>query len=326
MKYELNHGADKLQLVDYRNMSEAELVSVINKLKKEKNALILAHLYQPLAVQQVADFVGDSLMLSKKAKENSAELIVFCGVDFMAESAKILSPEKKVLLPEREASCPMANMCDAESLRGLKAEHPEAMVVTYINSTAEVKAESDVIVTSSNALKIINHFKDKKIIFTPDRNLGAYCQERTGADMILWDGFCCVHDEMSVADVYIAKQEHPNCLLLMHPEAPMEVLELADFIGSTNQIIDFVEESLDELSSEAGVIIGTEIEIARLLQKKHPDKAIYALADHAVCRQMKMVDLAKVAYCLDSESGAMEVDPKVRAKALAALNKMLELS
>jgi len=315
-----------VELTDYQNMTDAELVSIINKLKKEKNALVLAHLYQPLSVQQVADFTGDSLMLAKKAKENNSDLIIFCGVHFMGESAKILSPEKKVVMPDINAGCPMAEMCEVEELRKIKAEHPDAMVVTYINSTAAVKAESDVIVTSSNALKIINHYKDKKIIFTPDRNLGAYCQERTGAEMILWDGFCCVHDEMSVADVFIAKQEHPDCLLLMHPEAPMEVLELADFVGSTNQIIDFVENSLEEINSTVGVIIGTEVEIARLLQAKYPDKAIFALADHAVCRQMKMVDLAKVAYALDKEETAIAVDDSVREKALAALNKMLELS
>jgi quinolinate synthase len=311
---------------DSMDMSKSELIEAILRLKKENNAVILAHSYQDSEVHLVADFVGDSLELSKKAAGTDASVIVFCGVDFMAESAKILSPEKTVLLPNRYAKCPMAGMCDAEGLRKLKAEYPDAAVITYINSSAEIKAESDCVCTSSNAVKIVGHYKDRKIIFTPDKNLGNYCKEMTGADMVIWNGYCYVHDEFSAGDIYIARHEHPNCLLLMHPESPAETLELADFIGSTSQIIKFVEENIAEIDDGSGVIIGTEIEIAKTLQMRFPNKRIYPLADHAVCIQMKKTDLRDVYNALLNGEEEIFVDEKIRLKALKALNKMLELS
>lgn len=303
-----------------------KLIKEILKLKKKKNAVILAHSYQDSEVQLVADFTGDSLELSRKAAETDADIIVFCGVDFMAESAKILSPDKKVLIPEKNARCPMAMMCDAGDLRKLKEKHPDAVVISYINSSAEVKAESDCICTSANAVKIVEHYKDKKIIFTPDKNLGYYCSMTTGADMILWNGHCYVHDEFSIGDIFIARHEHPDCLLLVHPESPKDVLEKADFIGSTSQIIKFVQDNLDNMNEKAGVIIGTEIEIAKTLQMRFPSKRIYPLADHAVCVQMKATELYKVYNSLLNEETEVFVDEDIRKKALKALNKMLELS
>lgn len=303
-----------------------KLIKEILKLKKKKNAVILAHSYQDSEVQLVADFTGDSLELSRKAAETDADIIVFCGVDFMAESAKILSPEKKVLIPEKNARCPMAMMCGAGDLRKLKEKHPDAVVISYINSSAEVKAESDCICTSANAVKIVEHYKDKKIIFTPDKNLGYYCSMTTGADMILWNGHCYVHDEFSIGDIFIARHEHPDCLLLVHPESPKDVLEKADFIGSTSQMIKFVEDNIDNMNEKAGVIIGTEVEIAKTLQMRFPSKRIYPLADHAVCVQMKATELYKVYNSLLNEETEVFVDEDIRKKALKALNKMLELS
>jgi quinolinate synthase len=307
-------------------MDRSELIQKIVELKKKKNAVILAHSYQDTEVQLVADFTGDSLELSKKAASTDADIIIFCGVDFMAESAKILSPGKRVFLPSKEAKCPMARMVDAEGLRELKKKHPGAVVISYINSSAEVKAESDCICTSSNAVKIVEHFKGSKIIFTPDKNLGAYCREKTGADMVIWNGWCYVHDEFSIGDIFIAKHEHPGCILLVHPESPADVLEQADFIGSTSQIIKFVEENLENLNEDAGVIIGTEVEIAKMLQLRYPAKRIYPLADHAVCLQMKKTDLESVYNSLEKEQEEIFVPENIRIKALAALDKMLELS
>ncbi len=312
--------------MELSKLDRDELLKNIAELKRKKNAVILAHSYQDEDVRLAADFVGDSLELSKKAAGTDADIIVFCGVDFMAESAKILSPDKKVLLPSREAACPMAGMADAEGLRELKKKHPGAVVITYINSPAEVKAESDCICTSSNAVKIVEHYKNKKIIFAPDKNLGAYCQALTGADMVIWNGWCYVHDEFSLGDIYIAKHEHPNCILLVHPEAPADVLEQADFIGSTTQIIKFVEENIEEMNESAGVIIGTEVEIAKMLQLRFPHKRIYPLADHAVCLQMKKTTLENLYNSLLNEEFEINVPEDVRIKAAAALNKMLELS
>ena len=306
--------------------SEYELNEKISELKKKLNAVIMAHSYQTLDVQKIADFTGDSLELARKAADTDADVIVFCGVDFMAESAKILSPSKKVLLPDTAAACPMAAMCDAKGLIELKKEYPDAVVITYINSSAEVKAESDVICTSANAVKIVEHYKDRKIIFTPDKNLGAYCSAVTGADMVMWNGYCYVHDEFSTGDIYIARHQHPGCLLLVHPESPHEVLELADFVGSTSQIIQFVGENKDQMDESAGVIIGTEVEIAKMLQNRFPHKRIYPLADHAVCSQMKKTTPAKVLRSLQTGTTEIFVEQNIREKALEALKKMLELS
>jgi len=310
----------------YKNIPEIELLEMIFELKKKKNAVVLAHSYQDQKIFPAADFTGDSLELARKAAGTKADMIVFCGVDFMAQSAKILSPGKKVFLPDPEAKCPMAMMADAEGLRKLKKEHPDAVVISYINSSAEVKAESDVICTSANAVDIVDHYKNRLIIFAPDKNLGYYCSIKTGADMILWNGYCYVHDELSSGDVYIAKHEHPDCILLVHPEAPKEVLEQADFVGSTSQIMKFVEENSDKMDKSAGVLIGTEIEIARTLQKRFPHKRIYPLADHAVCAQMKKTQLYKIYNSLLNEEYEIKVDEKTRTGALKALDKMLELS
>ena len=307
-------------------MNDKELVEKIIELKKKKNAVILVHSYQRQEIHPVADFIGDSLALAREAAKTDADMIVFCGVDFMAESAKILSPKKKVILPAEDAKCPMAGMANGDKLREMKKKYPEAVVVTYINSSAEVKAESDVVCTSANAVDIVTFYKNKKIIFTPDKHLGNYCKEVTGADIILWDGYCYVHDEFSIGDIYIAKHEHPDCVLLVHPESPKEVLEIADFIGSTSQIMRFVEENIGNLENNKGFIIGTEVEIGKTLQKKYPEERIYNLADHAVCTQMKRTTLEKVYQALEKEETEIFVDEDIRIKALKALDTMLELS
>ncbi|MBN2789027.1 MAG: quinolinate synthase NadA [Candidatus Delongbacteria bacterium] len=307
-------------------MDKNELIEKINELKKKKNAVILVHSYQRQEVHAVADFIGDSLALAREAAKTDADMIVFCGVDFMAESAKILLPEKKVLLPSEDAKCPMAMMANAESLREMKKKYPEAVVITYINSSAEVKAESDIVCTSANALEIVEFYKDKKIIFTPDKHLGNYCKEVTGADIVLWDGYCYVHDEFSIGDIYIAKHEHPNCVLLVHPESPKDVLDIADFIGSTSQIMRFVDENAGKLDEDEGFIIGTEVEIGKALQKKYPEERIYNLAEHAVCTQMKRTTLEKVYESLMEEETEIFVEESIRIKALKALDAMLELS
>lgn len=307
-------------------MNNEELVQKINELKKQKNAVILVHSYQRQEVHPVADFIGDSLALAREAAKTNANMIVFCGVDFMAESAKILSPDKKVILPSSDAKCPMAGMANGKKLRAMKKKYPDSTVITYINSSAEVKAESDVVCTSANAIDIVEFYKDKKIIFTPDKHLGNYCKEVTGADIVLWDGYCYVHDEFSIGDIYIAKHEHPNCVLLVHPESPKDVLEIADFIGSTSQIIRFVEENIGKLEENEGFIIGTEVEIGKALAKKYPEERIYNLADHAVCTQMKRTTLQKVYDALVNEETEITVEENIRKKALKALDTMLELS
>lgn len=329
----------------------AEIKQEIFELKQKKNVVILAHLYEDLDVQSVADFTGDSLKLARDGKETDSDTIIFCGVDFMGESAKILAPNKKVILPEMGAVCPMAHMANAEELKKLKKLHPEAIVITYINSSAEIKAESDCCCTSASAVDIVKHYSDqgKQIIFTPDRNLGNYCAVKnklssviwdgkdyidekdnhtktTDAKVILWNGYCHVHDEISISDVYIAREEHPNTILLVHPEAKPEVLEIANFVGSTSQIIKFVDENINIIDENAGVLIGTEIEISRLLQKKYPKKNIYQLAEHAICPNMKKTTLEKVLKALKEDTPGIEVDQKIIDGSVKSLNKMLELS
>lgn len=328
-----------------------EIRQEILELKQQKNAVILAHLYQDLEVQGIADYTGDSLKLARDGKDNNADIIIFCGVDFMAESAKILAPHKKVILPEPNSMCPMAKMADAKNLQLLKDKHPDAVVITYINSSAEVKAISDCCCTSANAINIVKHYAEegKQIIFTPDRNLGNYCAVQNGlssviwdgenyideednkskstdAQVILWNGFCHVHDEISVSDIFISKQEHNNSLLLVHPEARPEILEIANFVGSTSQIIKFVEDNVNLLDKDSSIIIGTEIEISRLLKKRYPDKNIFQLADHAICKNMKKNTLPKILKALREEEPAIELDDEIIQGSVKALNKMLELS
>ncbi|PID27131.1 MAG: quinolinate synthase [Candidatus Cloacimonadota bacterium] len=314
-----------MQLEDYKKMGEKELIERINKAKKEKNAVILVHNYQRLNIHQVADFLGDSFTLAQKGSETEADMIIFCGIDFMAETVKILSPEKRVIVPDKNAESTVTFMPNVEELKKLRDENPNAKIITHIDSYASIKAESDVICTSSNAVKIVEHYKDEKIIFCPDKNLGEYCRDLTGADITLWNGHCSLHNEFSEGDIFIAKYEHPNCLLLAHPKSPTEVLERADFIGSTSQIIQFVEDNQDLINEKAGVLIGTEVEVAKMLQKRFPNKPIFPLADHAVSEKMKLTTLAKICYAIENGAHEIEVDKEVSEKALKALDKMVEL-
>lgn len=294
----------------------------INRLKIEKDAVIVAHTYQIGEVQEIADLVGDSYALAKYCANQEKQIIVFCGVDFMAESAKILAPDKTVLLPERQAGCPMAQMVSAEGLKALKQKHPDAAVVTYINSSAEVKAESDVIVTSSNALKVIKALNRKKIIFAPDKNLGSYVAKMIPEiEVILWSGFCPTHHKIKPDEVAQIKEKHPDALLLVHPECTPEVLEYADFVGSTKEIIEYATKSENKK-----FIIGTEMGVLHPLQRDNPDKTFYLMAAGLVCPNMKKTSLDSVLNCLKTGYYEMIVPEDVALKARRALDRMLELA
>ncbi|WP_238525021.1 quinolinate synthase NadA [Caldicellulosiruptor owensensis] len=284
-----------------------ELKNEIYKLKRKKNALIVAHNYQIDEVQEIADFVGDSFYLSKVCAERPEEVIVFCGVHFMAESAKILSPHKKVLLPEIDAGCPLADMVTAEDVENLKKKYPDYSIVCYINSPASVKAKSDVICTSSNAVKIVREFPNDKIIFLPDKNLGSFVKKQVPEkDIILWEGFCITHYKIKKEDVEKAKSAHPNALVLVHPECRPEVVELADFVGSTKQIIDFAT-----ASKEKEFIIGTEMGVLYSLKKLNPDKKFYILHPGMICPNMKKNTLQSVRDALLYERYQIEVEEEI---------------
>ncbi|ADL42636.1 quinolinate synthetase complex, A subunit [Caldicellulosiruptor obsidiansis OB47] len=302
-------------------MNIEELKNEIYKLKRKKNALIVAHNYQIDEVQEIADFVGDSFYLSKVCAERPEEVIVFCGVHFMAESAKILSPHKKVLLPEIDAGCPLADMVTAEDVENLKKKYPDYSIVCYINSPASVKAKSDVICTSSNAVKIVREFPNDKIIFLPDKNLGSFVKKQVPEkDIILWEGFCITHYKIKKEDVEKAKSAHPNALVLVHPECRPEVVELADFVGSTKQIIDFAT-----ASKEKEFIIGTEMGVLYSLKKLNPDKKFYILHPGMICPNMKKNTLQSVRDALLYERYQIEVEEEIMQGAKKALAKMLEM-
>lgn len=302
-------------------MEVKELKENIIQLKKEKNATIVAHNYQVDDVQEIADLVGDSFALAKYCASSPAEVIVFCGVHFMAESAKILSPHKTVLLPEKDAGCPMAEMVTAEGLREEKKRYPDAAVVCYINSNADVKAESDICCTSSNAVKVIKSVKQKRIIFTPDQNLGAYVARQVPEkEIILWKGFCATHHKVKAAEVEKIKAMHPDARLLVHPECKPEIWELADFVGSTKQIIEFATQSTDKK-----FIIGTEMGVLCKLKKDNPEKEFYLMAPGLVCPNMKKTSLQSVYNALKDMKYKIELDEEVRIKAKASLDRMLEI-
>lgn len=294
-----------------------QLINEINSLRKERNAVILAHFYQPGEVQDIADFVGDSLQLAQKAAETDADMIVFCGVHFMAESAAILSPDKIVVLPDPNAGCPMADMVDPEDLREEKAKYPGIKVVCYVNSSAEVKAESDICCTSSNAEKIVNFLKGEEILFVPDQNLGKYVAVKTNREIKLWPGFCPTHHRIEKEDVLKSRKDHPGSKVLVHPECREEVWREADYVGSTAGIIKYAEESPDR-----EFIIGTECGILHELQKRCPDKKFYMLTN-MVCPNMKKTSLKKVRDALLTLSPRITVSKEIREKAIGALEKML---
>ncbi|HRU41495.1 MAG TPA: quinolinate synthase NadA [Candidatus Diapherotrites archaeon] len=297
------------------------LTEEIQRLKKERNAIILAHNYQVPEVQDVADVVGDSYSLSQHAAETDSDVIVFCGVHFMAESAKILSPDKTVLLPVRDAGCPMADMVTAPKLREMKARYPDAAVVCYVNSSAEVKAESDVCCTSSNALKVVESLENKQVIFVPDKNLGSYIASKVkNKEIILWKGFCITHKRVKVEEVQKIRQLHPNAKILMHPECEPEVQKLADFLGSTSAIINYAREI-----PEKDIIIGTEEGILHLLKKQNPDKNFYLLSTGLICTNMKKTRLEDVHRALLNMQHEIHVDENIRIKALKSLERMLKI-
>jgi quinolinate synthase len=301
-------------------MSE-QLLGEIEKLKTEHNAVILAHNYQPAEIQDLADFRGDSLGLSVKAAETDAEKIVFCGVRFMAETAAILSPQKTVLLPDKLAGCPLADMITAEQLRELKTKHPDAMVVCYVNSSAEVKAESDYCCTSANAVEVVNSLpKDKPIIFVPDQHLGRFVSERTGRELILWPGYCHVHVAITEQDIKNAKAKHPDAVVMAHPECTEPVKDLSDQLLSTGQMLRYAHKS-----DAKEFIIATEIGMIHALKKQNPQAEFIPATEKAVCPNMKRITLEKVFWSLQDMQYKVTVPQDIRTKAKKAIDRMVEI-
>lgn len=301
-------------------MSE-ELVKRIQELKARRKAVILAHNYQIGEIQDIADFTGDSLGLSIQAAGTDAEVIVFCGVMFMAETAAILSPDKTVLLPDIHAGCPMADMIDAVQLMTLKAEYPGALVVSYVNSPAAVKALSDYCCTSSNAVELVNSLsKDKEIIFVPDRNLGRHVEIKTGRKMILWQGYCPTHVWITAEDVTKVRQSHPGAVLMAHPECSDEVKAIADKLLSTGQMLKYAKKSMARQ-----FIVATEQGILHTLRKENPGKEFFTASQRAVCPNMKRITLEKVLWSLEDMKHRITVAPDVAAKARKALERMIEV-
>ena len=294
----------------------------IRELKKQKNAIILAHYYAPAEVQKIADYVGDSFYLAKIAKSSTADVIVFCGVSFMGESAKILNPNKKVLMPDVSADCPMAHMVAEGRIKELREKYDDLAVVCYINSTAELKCQSDVCVTSSNAVKIVKALPNKNIFFIPDKNLGRYVAEQVPEkNVILNHGYCPIHVKVSLEEVLQEKKLHPTALVLSHPECEENILNISDYIGSTAEIIDFAKQSeKDEF------IICTEDGVEFELIQTNPNKKFYFTKTRPCCVDMKLNTLDKLLKVLETEENPIEVDEETRERALVPLNRMLELA
>ncbi|WP_324689334.1 quinolinate synthase NadA [Flavobacterium cheonhonense] len=301
----------------------------ILRLKKEKNAVILAHYYQQPDIQEIADYVGDSLGLSQEAEKVNADIIVFAGVHFMAETAKLLNPKKKVLLPDLNAGCSLANSCPPDIFKKFVEAHPNHIVITYVNCSAEIKALSHLVCTSSNAEKIVNSVPENiPIIFAPDKNLGNYINKKTGRQMILWDGSCVVHEAFSLDKLIALHKEHPNAAIIAHPESETHILETASYIGSTSGMIDYVKQS-----PKSEFIVATEAGILYKMQEEVPDKILIpapAMEDNTCacseCAYMKLNTLRKLYDCLLNESPEINVPKKVADKALIPIQRMLELS
>ncbi len=298
------------------------ITNEIEQLKKEKHAVILAHYYVPDAVQALADYVGDSFFLAKKAVETDAKIIVFAGVSFMGESAKILNPDKKVLMPDATADCAMAHMVSVKKIKAMRAQYPHIAVVCYINSTAEIKTVSDVCVTSSNAVKIMKALPNERVFFVPDGNLGRYVAAMVpDKEVILNDGYCPVHQEITVADVASAQAAHPGAPFLVHPECTKDVLDLADFVGSTSEIIDYARKG-----EAQSYLIGTEMGVAYQLTADNPKKAFYPVRANQCCEDMKQVTLEKVRDALLYEQYEVKVSDAVREAAKKPLERMLAMA
>lgn len=310
-------------------MNKAFLIAQIKQLKTEKNAVILAHYYQDADIQEIADFVGDSLELSKKAATTDASIIVFAGVHFMAETAKILNPSKKVLLPDLNAGCSLADGCLPEDFKKLKEKHPNHTVVTYINCSAEIKALSDLVCTSSNAKKIIESIpKDQEIIFAPDKNLGNYLKRETKRELLLWDGSCVVHEAFSLDKLLEIYKKYPKAKIVAHPESESHILKTAHYIGSTSGMMNFIKNDDSEI-----FIVATEVGILHQLSKEVPHKTLIPAPSHedntcacSECAYMKVNTLEKLFLCLQNESPEIKIDEKLRLEALKPIEKMLALS
>lgn len=298
------------------------ILDKIKELKKKRNAVILAHNYQRGEVQDIADYSGDSLGLSQQAARTEAEIIVFCGVHFMAETASILCPDKLVLLPDENAGCPMANMITRRELIIRKKEHPNAKVVCYVNSTAAVKAESDICCTSSNAIKIVSSFpKEQEILFVPDKSLGGYVSKQLNRPMILWEGYCPTHHRILAEHIVKIKQEHPQAKVVVHPECTPDVIELADHVASTTGIAKFCKES-----GAKEFIIGTEIGLLHRLKKESPHKLFYPITQLSDCPNMKLINMEKVLWALEDLVYQVKVTGDIAQKAHSAIQKMMDLS
>ena len=308
--------------------SSEQNILEINKLKAEKNAIILAHFYQTGDIQDIADFVGDSLALSQKAASNSADIILFAGVKFMAETAKILSPEKKVLLPDLNAGCSLADSCKAVDFEKFLKENPGRTVISYINTTAEIKALSDIICTSSNAVQIVESLPaDEKIIFAPDRNLGNYVLNKTGRDMIIWNGTCHVHEEFSLEAILRLKKENPEAKIIVHPECELPVRMVADFIGSTSSLLQFIRKDPGNC-----YIVATEAGIIHQMKKENPEKTYIPAPPRdstcgcSECNFMKLITIEKILTCLKNEQPEIILDGEILIKAQKPIKRMMEIS
>ncbi len=297
------------------------IVENISKLKKELDAVIIAHNYQLPEIQDIADYTGDSLELSRLSATLNQKIIVFCGVRFMAETAKILSPNKTVLLPEISAGCAMAQMTEPWKLEEMKNKYPDAKVVTYVNTTAETKAMSDICCTSANAVEVVKSIKSNRIIFVPDRNLASYVQRFTDKEIIPYDGYCYVHDQFTIEDIEKAKSKHPNAVVFLHPESPKEVVDISDFILSTGGMIRQAKEI------DKDIIVGTENEMVYRLKKEYPNKNFYPLKENppAICTNMKKITLDSVLKALKNQQYSINVDKNIAEKAFNAIDAMLKI-
>lgn len=309
-------------------MNDLNLFSEIKRLKSEKNAVIMAHYYQNAEIQEIADFIGDSLALAQQAAKTSADIIVICGVHFMGETAKIIMPDKKVLVPDMEAGCSLADSCPADKFEEFVKAHPDHMVISYVNTTAAVKSLTDIVVTSTNAMSIINSLpKDQKIIFGPDKNLGNYINMITGRNMLLWDGACHVHERFSVSKIIELKKQHPDAKIIAHPECKRVILELADFVGSTSSLIKYAQRS-----DYSEFIVATEWGVLHEMKRTCPGKSfIPAPPDDNICgcnecSYMKLNTLEKLYKCLKNESPEIMISEDIREKAYRPIKRMLELS
>lgn len=330
MSVHIESAVDELQKNGYLNIDidpDIDLFAEIEKLKKEKNAIILAHYYQEPDIQDIADYIGDSLGLAQAAEKTDADLIVFAGVHFMAETAKILNPNKKVLLPDLKAGCSLSDSCPPELFKRFKDQHPDHLVISYINCSAGIKALSDIICTSSNAKLIVDSLPaDQKIIFAPDKNLGSYINKHSNRDMLLWNGACIVHELFSLEKITKLKERHPGALLIAHPECEEAVLKIADYIGSTTQLLKFTQTSEYDM-----FIVATESGILHKMQQQAPNKTfIAAPPDNACacndCPHMKLNTLEKVYLCMKYELPEITMDENLRLAAKRPIDRMLELS